>query len=72
MKRFNFYWVSDNLSRPMEIQLLFCLMEGQDENLHFGKVTSELLLITVFGNDVSLGFLRIKIAELIDRILRLW
>lgn len=72
MKRFNFYWVSDNLSRPMEIQLLFCLMEGQDENLHFSKVNSELLLITVFGNDVSLGFLRLKIAESIDRIRGLW
>jgi predicted regulator of Ras-like GTPase activity (Roadblock/LC7/MglB family) len=56
----------------MEIQLLFCLMEGQDENLHVGKVTSELLLITVFGNDVSLGFLRIKIEESIDRIRGLW
>jgi hypothetical protein len=56
----------------MEIQLLFCLMEGQDENLHVGKVTSELLLITVFGNDVSLGFLWLKIAESIDRIRRLW
>jgi predicted regulator of Ras-like GTPase activity (Roadblock/LC7/MglB family) len=56
----------------MEIQLLFCLMEGQDENLHVGKVNSELLLMTVFGNDVSLGFLWLKIAESIERIRRLW
>jgi predicted regulator of Ras-like GTPase activity (Roadblock/LC7/MglB family) len=56
----------------MEIQLLFCLMEGQDENLHFSKVNNELLMIAVFGNDVSLGFLRLKIAESIDRIRGLW
>ena len=72
MKRFNFYWVSDNLSRPMEIQLLFCSMEGQDENLHFSKINSELLLITVLGNDVSIGFLWLKIAEAIERIRVLW
>ncbi|MGB7918519.1 MAG: hypothetical protein WCF40_00530 [Desulfobacterales bacterium] len=47
-------------------------MEGQDENLHFRKVNSELLLMTVCGNDVSLGFLRLKIAESIDRIRGLW
>jgi len=47
-------------------------MEGQDENLHFSKVNSELLMITVFGNDVSLGFLRLKIVESIDRIRGLW
>lgn len=49
-----------------EFSLLF--HKGQDENLHFSKINDELLLITTFGNDVSLGFLRLKIAEAIKRI----
>ena len=53
-----------------EFSLLF--HKGQDENLHFSKVNEELLLITTFGNDVSLGFLRLKIAEAIERIRGLW
>jgi predicted regulator of Ras-like GTPase activity (Roadblock/LC7/MglB family) len=53
-----------------EFSLLF--HKGQDENLHFSKVNNELLLITLFGNDVSLGFLRLKIAESIERIRGLW
>ncbi len=53
-----------------EFSLLF--HKGQDENLHFSKVNDELLLITTFGNDVSLGFLRLKIAEAIERIRSLW
>jgi predicted regulator of Ras-like GTPase activity (Roadblock/LC7/MglB family) len=53
-----------------EFSLLF--HKGQDENLHFSKINEELLLITTFGNDVSLGFLRLKIAEAIERIRGLW
>jgi predicted regulator of Ras-like GTPase activity (Roadblock/LC7/MglB family) len=53
-----------------EFSLLF--HKGQDENLHFSKINDELLLITTFGNDASLGFLRLKIAEAIERIRSLW
>lgn len=53
-----------------EFSLLF--HKGQDENLHFSKINDEMLLITTFGNDVSLGFLRLKIAEAIERIRSLW
>ena len=53
-----------------EFSLLF--HKGQDENLHFSKVNDEMLLITTFGNEVSLGFLRLKIAESIERIRKLW
>ena len=53
-----------------EFSLLF--HKGQDENLHFSKINDEFLLITTFGNDVSLGFLRLKIAEAIERIRGLW
>jgi len=47
-----------------EFSLLF--HKGADENLHFSKINEELLLITTFGNEVSLGFLRMKISESIN------
>jgi predicted regulator of Ras-like GTPase activity (Roadblock/LC7/MglB family) len=53
-----------------EFSLLF--HKGQDENLHFSKVNDEMLLITTFGNEISLGFLRLKMAEAIERIRKLW
>ena len=43
-----------------EFSLLF--HKGGDENLHFSKISDDLLLITTFRNDVSLGFLRMKIS----------
>lgn len=53
-----------------EFSLLF--HQGQDENLHFSKINDEMLLITTFGNEISLGFLRLKMAEAIERIRKLW
>ncbi len=53
-----------------EFSLLF--HKGREENLHFSKVSDELLLIAIFGNGVSLGFLRLKIAEAIEKIRLLW
>ena len=53
-----------------EFSLLF--HKGQDENLHFSKVSEEILLITTFSNEISLGFLRLKIAEAIEKIRGLW
>jgi len=49
-----------------EFSLLF--HKGEDENLHFSKISEELLLITTFGNEVSLGFLRMKISESLNII----
>ncbi len=49
-----------------EFSLLF--HKGADENLHFSKISVELLLITKFGNDESLGFLRMKISESLNVI----
>lgn len=49
-----------------DFSLLF--HKGEKENIHFSKVIDELLLVTVFGKDVSLGFLRLKVAEAIKRI----
>jgi predicted regulator of Ras-like GTPase activity (Roadblock/LC7/MglB family) len=49
-----------------EFSLLF--HKGKKENIHFNKILAEFLLITIFGNDTSLGFLRLKVAEAVDKI----
>jgi len=48
-----------------EFSLLF--HKGNKENIHFSKVTDEFLLITIFGKEVSLGFLRLKVAEATEK-----
>jgi hypothetical protein len=32
------------------------------------KITTEFLLITIFGNDISLGFLRLKVSESVEQL----
>lgn len=49
-----------------EFSLLF--HKGKKENIHFSKVSKDFLLITIFGNLISLGFLRLKVTEVIDKI----
>lgn len=49
-----------------EFSLLF--HKGKKENIHFSRIMSDFLLITIFGRDVSLGFLRLKVAESIEKI----
>jgi predicted regulator of Ras-like GTPase activity (Roadblock/LC7/MglB family) len=44
-----------------DFSLLF--HKGEDVNIHFKSITTEYLLISIFGNDMSLGFLRLKVAE---------
>jgi predicted regulator of Ras-like GTPase activity (Roadblock/LC7/MglB family) len=52
-----------------EFSLLF--HKGKKENIHFSKVTDEFLLITIFGKEVSLGFLRLKVAEATEKLIGL-
>lgn len=49
-----------------EFSLLF--HKGKKENIHFSRVSDEFLLVSIFGNQVSLGFLRLKVAETIKTI----
>ena len=53
-----------------EFSLLF--HKGTESNIHFSKIDDELLLITMFGKNISLGFLRLNVVEAIDRIKKLW
>jgi predicted regulator of Ras-like GTPase activity (Roadblock/LC7/MglB family) len=50
-----------------EFSLLF--HRGQRESIHFSKVTNEFLLISIFGKTLSLGFLRLKVAEATEKII---
>lgn len=48
-----------------EFSLLF--HKGEKENIHFSKILSDYLLINIFGNDISLGFLRLKVADVVEK-----
>ncbi|WP_300463902.1 roadblock/LC7 domain-containing protein [Desulfobacula sp.] len=49
-----------------EFSLLF--HKGEKSSIHFSKVNNETLLITMFNKDISLGLVRLKVAETIQRI----
>ncbi len=49
-----------------EFSLLF--HKGEKECINFSKVSEDLILITIFGKEISLGFLRLKVAEAIKQI----
>ena len=49
-----------------EFSLLF--HKGKKENIHFNKIITEFLLITIFSNDISLGFLRLKVNETVEKV----
>ena len=53
-----------------EFSLLF--HKGEQESLHFYKINSDLLLITLFGRDITLGLLRMKAADTAQRIRAIW
>ena len=49
-----------------EFSLLF--HKGENENINFTKIMDDFLLVSIFGNDVSLGYLRLKIDEVMNKI----
>ncbi|MGV8079799.1 MAG: roadblock/LC7 domain-containing protein [Syntrophales bacterium] len=51
-----------------EFSLLF--HKGQKENIYFTRVNDEFLLINIFNNEVTLGFLRLKMAQVIEELSR--
>lgn len=53
-----------------EFSLLF--HKGTECNIHFSKIDDELLLITMFGKTISLGYLRLNVVEVIEEIRKLW
>ena len=53
-----------------EFSLLF--HKGTECNIHFSKIDDELLLITMFGKTIFLGYLRLNVMEAIEEIRKLW
>jgi predicted regulator of Ras-like GTPase activity (Roadblock/LC7/MglB family) len=49
-----------------DFSLLF--HKGEKESIHFTKVVDDLLLVTIFGKEVSLGFLRLKVTEATNKM----
>ncbi|MCD4677148.1 MAG: roadblock/LC7 domain-containing protein [Desulfobacula sp.] len=49
-----------------EFSLLF--HKGEKSSIHFSKINDETLLITMFNKDISLGLVRLKVAETIKEI----
>jgi predicted regulator of Ras-like GTPase activity (Roadblock/LC7/MglB family) len=42
--------------------------KGEKENIHFSRVGENFLLVTIFGNQMSLGLLRLNVKETINKI----
>lgn len=53
-----------------DFSLLF--HKGKNGNIHFGRIGEELILITIFGDDVSLGLIRCRVAELSDGLAQIF
>lgn len=49
-----------------EFSLLF--HKGEKSSIHFNKVTGDTLLISMFNKDISLGIVRLKVAEVVKEI----
>jgi len=52
-----------------EFSLLF--HKGEKENIYFCKVNGELLLVNIFNNQISLGFLRLKMSKVVEELVEL-
>ena len=42
--------------------------KGDKEHMHFSKVQDNFLLVNIFGNETSLGYLRLKTNEVIKKL----
>ena len=52
-----------------EFSLLF--HRGEKSSIHLSKVTENTLLITMFNKEISLGLVRLKVADTIDTVNRI-
>ena len=59
-----------NIIGEDDFSLLF--HKGEKENIHFSKVMDDFLLVAIFDKEISLGFLRLRVAGAIKKITSLW
>lgn len=52
-----------------EFSLLF--HKGKKESIHFSKIGDDFLMITIFGKEISLGLLRLKVEGVTRKILNI-
>jgi len=45
-----------------DFSLLF--HKGKKDSIHFARIGTDLILVTIFGDSVSLGLVRLRVAEL--------
>lgn len=64
----NFGAVSTMAQIIGEEDIFLLYHKGKKENIYFSRVLTDFLLITIFGHDLSLGFLRLKVAAAIEKI----
>lgn len=46
--------------------------KGEKANIHFARIGSEMILISIFGDDVSLGLVRVRVEELAAAIKKIF
>ena len=64
----NFGAVSEIAKIIGETDFSLLFHKGEKDSIHFTKVTENLLLLTIFRKDVSLGFVRLKVADAVEKI----
>ena len=42
--------------------------KGEKANIHFARLGGEMILVSIFGDDVSLGLVRVRVEELAEDI----
>lgn len=64
----NFAAVNEMARLVGEREFSLFFHKGQKESIHFTKINEAFLLISIFGPETSLGFLRLKAAEVINEV----
>lgn len=67
----NFGAVSTMAQLIGEEEIFLLYHKGKKENIYFSKVLADFLLITIFGHDLSLGFVRLKVTAAIEKIAKI-
>lgn len=42
--------------------------KGEKANIHFARLGGEMILVSIFGDDVSLGLVRVRVDEIAENI----
>ncbi len=64
----NFGAVSAMAQMIGEQEFVLLFHKGKKESIYFSKVLTDFLLVAIFGHDISLGFLRLRVDKSIEKI----